>query len=182
MPLVTLDQAKDACNIDPADTTKDPKLSSLIDAASEYVEFAVGRIEVATRTVTRDGGRRAVLLPDAATSITTVKVGGTATTDYTPDLGAGIVYCGGGSSSFPSGIANVEVTYVTGLADMPATITEATLALVQHWFQFGQQGQRPAFGGDQPTEQAWTPSGFAVPKRVAELLEPFAANRMPGIA
>jgi hypothetical protein len=51
---------------------------------------------------------------------------------------------------------------------VPQNVRLATRELVRHHWQIGKQGQRPG-GGGAPSAEAWTPSGFAVPRRVIEL-------------
>lgn len=181
MPLIDLATARDACNLQTGDTDKDPWLMRAIDSASEVVEYHAGRA-AGPRTVTLNGGRAALLLPDAATAVTAVEVGGVATTDYSADLGAGILYRGTGSACgtlpFPSGVGNVEVTYAVAEA-APASKAAACTELVRVWFQGSQQGQRPAFGGDGAPE---TLAAYAIPANVMRLLAPSAPSRMPGIA
>lgn len=180
--LMSLSDAKDALNIPATVTTSDDELMLYIAAATDYVENITGPLLSATgRTWTADGGRSSVLLPEKATAITSVTVDGTATTDYTADLRAGIVYAGTGSAAgydtFDYGRANVVVTYTVGGSTVPPAAVLAARELVRYWWQTSQQGGRPAFGGagDSPTEP------FFPARRVQEILSGID-DVMPGIA
>jgi hypothetical protein len=155
-------------------------LTAYIDAAVRVIEDIVGPVGDATRTVTVNGGGRAIVLPSPAATITSVTVAGVATTDYTADLVAGIVY--GGSFATPTyfypGNQNVVITYTVGNDNPPANVVLAARELVRFWWQQGQQANRPSFGEAGDSDE-YTPSGFAVPRRVIELCAP--DMRPPGV-
>lgn len=184
MALASLSEARDACNLQDDDTGKDAWLTTALDAATTVIENIVGPLESATRTWVTDGGEASVLLPERATAVTSVTVDGAATEAYTADLDAGVVHYGTGASAglslFPAGRANVIVAYEVGEDDVPPVAAQACVELVRHWFQNGQQGQRPGFGGETIPEQAFPGSGYAVPKRVTELLQSLASRRLRG--
>lgn len=70
------------------------------------------------------------------------------------------------------------ITYTAGKSNIiPQNIRLATRELVRHWWQIGKQGLRSMNGTMPITADAWTPSGFAVPRRVIELC---AAHQEPG--
>lgn len=73
----------------------------------------------------------------------------------------------------------VTVTYSAGLTAVPQNVRLATRELVRHWWQQGMQAQR---GGaqTQPGEQAYTPMGYAVPRRVMEQCGP--SKKISGFA
>lgn len=184
MALIDLAAARDACNLQDGDTGKDAWLTSAIDAASAVIEDIVGAVSQASRTATLSGGGVAVVLPFTPTDVTSVTADGEVWASYC--VSGAVVYAGSGSfvrrTTFPPGAGNVVVEYEVGSDDVPPAIAMATSELVRHWFQFGQQGQRPGFGGETIPEQAWPGSGSAVPKRVMELLEPYASGRRTGLA
>lgn len=184
MALATLADVRDACNIIDGDTSKDLWLDRQLDAATAVIEHIVGPLDVAAVTWTTDGGESAALLPERASSITTVTVNGTATTDYTPDLDAGIIYYGTGAaagrSPFPAGRANVVVSYTVGDEEVAPIAVSACTELVRHWFQNGQQGSRPAFGGAAVETQQVQGLPYAVPHRVKEMLAPLASRKLRG--
>lgn len=180
--IIPLADAKDALNIPASVTDNDDELLLYIAASTDYIENITGPLLSATgRTWTANGGGSTVLLPEKATAITSVTVDGTATTDYTADLRAGIIYAGTGSSagydSFDYGRANVVVTYTVGGSTVPPAAVLAARELVRYWWQTSQQGGRPAFGGggDSPVEP------FFPARRVAEILSGID-DAMPGIA
>lgn len=178
MALIDLATARDACNLQDGDTDKDSWLTSAIDAASEVIEYHAGRA-AELRTVALNGGRPSVLLPDAVTSVSEVKVNGTATTAYTVDAPAGVLWCGpNGASTFPAGVGNVEVTYMVAEV-APVSKAAACTELVRVWFQGSQQGHRPGFGGEDVADFA---RSYEMPTDVFKLLAPSVPSRMPGIA
>lgn len=86
---------------------------------------------------------------------------------------------------FPN-VGNIAVTYVVGLTSVPSNIRDATLELIRHRYQFGQQafGPSSAFVPGVATADAdefsISPSGYLVPNRVAEMCQP--SRRLPGMA
>lgn len=73
----------------------------------------------------------------------------------------------------------VVVTYVWGSTTVAPNVVTAARALVAHVFKLGQRGWRPSFGGDDVTI---TPSGYAVPNRVREMLDPSNQRGIGGFA
>jgi hypothetical protein len=65
----------------------------------------------------------------------------------------------------------VRVTYQAGRPIVPANITQATAEIVRHMWetQRGHSGARPGFGEE---ELLPTSSGFTIPRRAMELLNP----------
>lgn len=183
--LITLADAKATLSIG-SGTADDAQIAVYITAATPVIEDITGPVLAASgRTKVFDGGTVAVLLPCAVTAVTTVVENAVTLTDYTVNLAAGVVYAGTSLASrqFFPGRQNITVTYTagtaTGTSDVPAHIRLATKELVRFWWQIGQQANRPGFG-DQAEPDAWTPSGFAVPRRVIELCAP--TPRMAGFA
>jgi hypothetical protein len=180
--IIGLDDAKAALNTPAGARVNDDELRLYIAATTEIIEDIVGAVLSTTRTQTFDGGRNAILLSERATSITSVTVGGTTTTNYVANLSSGVVYAGAtGVDWFTDGKQNVTVAYTTGSSSIDPNVILAAREEVSFLYQLGQQGGRPSLGGSVP-DMSWTPSGFAVPKRVIELCAPSMARRMPGIA
>lgn len=181
--LVTVAEVKKSLRIADATTTWDDDLADYVTAATPVIEDVTGPMVTGSRSLTFDGGVAAVLLPATVQSVTSVTENGDEITDWTPNLASGIVY--GGQRLAPRwffpGRQNIVVTYTAGAyattAAVPKNVKLAARELVRHWWQQGQQGQRPSMG-DQPTAE--TPSGFAVPHRVLQLLKSTPA--MPGFA
>ena len=180
--IISLADAKAALNVPAGARVNDDELRLYIAATTEIIEDIVGAVLSTTRTQTFDGGRNAILLSERATSITSVTVGGTTTTNYVANLSSGVVYAGAtGVDWFTDGKQNVTVAYTTGSSSIDPNVILAAREEVSFLYQLGQQGGRPSLGGSVP-DMSWTPSGFAVPKRVIELCAPSMARRMPGIA
>lgn len=185
--IISLADARDSLNLASANTANDGELLLYIAAATEVIEDLAGPVLVATRTETVSGrGRACIPLNELPASVTEVKEDGVslAASGYCWDE-AGLLWRGSvegagvWSSASPR---NVIVTYTVGAAVVPTNVTLAARELVK-WLYSRQQSPRPAFGGvvDQ-TATAWTPSGFAVPNAVIELLGPQIGNRTPGLA
>lgn len=179
--IVSLSEIKDACNAG-SDATKDDWFIDQLATAREVIEYHAGAIVAATAVQKANGGKPAILLHERATSITSVLIDGVASTDWEVDEEAGVLYSGSGASAgatpFAYGIGNVVITYETGHDVTPSSARTAAIELVKHWYQNGQLGARPAFGG--AAVEPGTPPSFAVPRRVLEHLAPMASNRMPG--
>ena len=102
---------------------------------------------------------------------------------YTVDLVTGIVTrrAAGVAISFAFGKRNIQITYISGRAIVGGNILRATGLLVrQLWLLSGQQGLRPVMGSPD-TSVGRTPSGFAVPNAVIEMVGG-ADTRPPGLA
>lgn len=185
--LISIADAKDACNIAPANITHDAELRLYLAAATVVIENIAGDQLPDTYVYTTDGGETSILLPDAPISgVTSIKVGSVTLNpaSYTVNLPSGIVYgwpsgvMGGYLSGIPSptyasaflpGIQNVQVTYTVGSTSIPPDVVLATRELVRHWYQRGQQSNRPAFGaaGDPGTTYV---AGYAIPNFVIGML------------
>jgi hypothetical protein len=174
----------------PDNTARDADLTAYVQAATPVIEDIIGSALSASKTVYRDGARRnhwrgyfrsaadtdaaAILISDRVQSITTVVENGVtlvAGTDYVFNTATNLLYRGSGyypTGWFAPGIGNVVITYLAGYATVPANVQLATRELVRFWVQQGNESQRPAYG-DGVESMAFTPQGFAVPKRVIEL-------------
>jgi hypothetical protein len=141
-----------------------------IAAATPVIEDIIGPVVVRTETQTvHKGWNFAALYERPVSSIVSIIGEDTTpyvvTDDYTFDAQAGLV-------TFRSSTTqDVVVTYTVGTAIVPPNVQLATRELVRHWYQVGMQGQRSSAVG-QPGMETWTPSGFAVPRRVMELCAP----------
>lgn len=146
-----------------------------IAAATWVIENIVGPVLPTTRTTHADGGRPIVLPHPVSGTVTLTVGGGSAITPTAPDLDgeAGIIY-----TSTPAGRRNVLVEYETGSAVIPENVRLATREEVRFLWQVGQQGPRPI--GESADTTPWQPEGFAVPRRVIELLQ--ATPRFGGFA
>lgn len=182
--LVSVDAAAGALRWRPADKAANLETLRLyVAAATEVIEDIVGAVLIRTVVQTADGGRTGVALWERPSEIVSVTVDGTAKTDFKANLNAAIVYADKHGSRFPDGIQTIVITYRTGETAVPPSIQLATLELVRHLWQVGQQAlvgdgspaYNPASGQMENTR-----TGFAVPRRVIEL----CGNRyaLPGLA
>lgn len=177
--IISLADAKEELNHLP--DLNDDELRLYIAATTPVIEEIVGRVLAATLVETFDGGNSAVLLSERATAITSVTVDGVATTNYVPNLDAGIVYAGSSKSpsSFAWGRQNVVVTYTTGGSSIDPNVVLAARVVVAHMYRVGQQKRS---GKSSPDEVTVLSSGFAVPSRAVELCRGNRSNKMPGFA
>lgn len=179
--LITLEYAREGLNWKTAvgtDPAADADLTTYVQAATPVIESLVGPVLEVTRTRRFAGGTSAVVLPEVAVSIVEVSEDGTPTTDYVFDSDANIVYAGdpAGSRTFTDGVLAVTVEYSAGFSVVPETLQLAARELVRHWWQQGKQSNRPSF--DEAAEPTQAPMGFAVPRRVVELCQPYV--NVPG--
>lgn len=154
----------------PAERTQDLRL--YVAAATPVIEDITGPLLPRTETLTTFGGTGAVLLPGTPSGIVSVEANGQPFTNHFPDLLSGVLYAGTryAGSTFPTG--ELVVTYTVGKAEIPPNIRLAVRELVRHWWQQGMQSTGGAIRGQAPDGDAFTPSGFAVPRRVIELCTP----------
>jgi hypothetical protein len=202
--LISLADARAALGTQTANTVKDEDLRSAIADATPIMEDLCGPLLRRTRVETYDGGTSQIALLFAPLiSITSIveSYGSTYTRTltaqdtaifagtgsdaygYTVDLTTGIVTrrAVGVAIPFMAGKRNVQVTYVSGRASIGGNILRATRLLVrQLWLISGQQGNRPQMGTPD-TSVGHTPSGFAVPNAVIEMVGG-ADTRAPGLA
>lgn len=184
--ILSLPDARAALRLAAQDTTNDADLTSTyIPAVTVVVEDLTGPIIANTGlTWTVDGGRISIVLPSAVTSVTAVTESGTAlvpNVDYTVNLRAGTITRGSTKQPyiFLPGQQNIVVTYNVGAGTIPANVKLAARIILRQLWQADQQGARPQFG--QPdNDTVTTPSGFAIPKRAFELLQP--TQDVPGFA
>lgn len=180
--IISLADLRDELNVPSGVTVNDDELRLYIAATTWVVESVVGKVLPESVTETFDGGKTAVLLSERAAEITSVTVGGVATTDYVANFDAGIVYAGSTSSptSFTYGRQNVVVTYVTGDTAVDPNVILAARIIAAHQYQVGQQGRTGR--GRQLDDVTVLGSGYAVPTRALQLLSPSTHRRMPGFA
>lgn len=189
--IISLADARAALNIADAKIANDDELRLYIAAATWVVEDVAGPVLAATVTETHSGrGRRGILLRQAAASVTAVTEDGTelvAGADYVADLEAGIVFRGarrGAAVWSDDAPGNVVVSMTVGAAVVPANVVLAARELVRHLYAVGQQPWRAPYGGGLDDVQApvISGSGFAVPRRVVDLLGPARGSKVPGFA
>ncbi|MEA5454476.1 hypothetical protein SPF06_07060 [Sinomonas sp. JGH33] len=145
-----------------------------VAAATPVIEDIVGPVVHREFTQKFDGGMYAVVLKYKADAVVGVTELGTALADFVFDDEASIVYAGRQLAPrlFMPGVAAVVVTFTAGYTVIPANIRLATRELVRHWWQIGMQMAGGSVRGQASSDDVFTPSGFAVPRRVMELCTP----------
>lgn len=181
--IVSMQDVRDALNIPTGVTANDEELRRFLAAATPVVEEIAGPVVRATKTWTTSGGRTALAVPHSQlASVSSVVVNGSTLTpgsDYITDLPSGLIYAGTRSAPSRFAAGDVVITYVVG-AGAGSNVWLAACELVRFWWQQGQQTQgRPAFGGTVDVGDYVSSAGYAVPRRVIELLSPNAPA--PGI-
>lgn len=178
--IVTLAETKTHLNIDSSNTASDAELAGFISGATATVERYVGPVVYRTVTEVFDGGRPDLLLTQhPVSSITSVTVSGTALTsddyEFNGDTGVLTRVSGSARVAFTSGIQNVSVVYVAGVASNTAAVAAAApnsrlaaLIIVQHMWET----QRPAAAGPftQGSDDYDPRYSYSVPRRALELL------------
>lgn len=156
------------------------QLRLYVAAATPIIEDITGAILQRTVEQYADGGRTGVALWERPDEIISVEVDDTLVTDYVLNKNAAIVYRGRHGERFRDGTQIVKVTYSTGFDQIPPNVKLATLELIRHLWQIGQQISQgaPVEYGSRP--MGTTPSGFAVPNRVLELCS--STYSLPGMA
>lgn len=174
--IVSLDDVRRGLNIAAANTGDDELLRLVSAAATPVIEDIVGTVVAVTKTQKADGGKSGVALYERATEIVSVTVDGVALAadEWVFDENAAIVHAGGTTTPtiFDWGRQNVTIVYKAGTQTIAPNVRFATMELIRHLWQIGHQAQRPGMGPlAAVADMTYTPMGFAVPKRVIELLQ-----------
>ncbi|MEP6477846.1 MAG: hypothetical protein ABJB03_00515 [Rhodoglobus sp.] len=181
--LVSLAEAKKALQIPVTMAGDEDELRLYIAAATIVIEDMVGAILVAEVEQYGNGGKFGIQLHDRPTEVTEVTVDGVvlAPDQYVVSPGAGIVYCGPSAAPvrFRPGRQNVKITYTVGSSKISANVRLAVDHLIGHLWRISQQGGHQQYQ-ESSEETSYSPSGFAVPRRVAELCA--ATPRLAGMA
>lgn len=171
--LIPLKEAEDGLqwtSSTPAERSKDLRL--YVAAATPVIEDITGPMLAREEVFTTWGGGSAVVLPGNPSSVVSVAVNGTAVTEFVADLNAGILYAGSRLAPVRFAPGDVVVTYTVGEQTIPPNIRLAVRELVRHWWQIGMQSPGGAMRGSGAEGDVFTPSGYAVPRRVMELCKP----------
>lgn len=170
--MLSLDEARSALNTPTGVTVNDEELRLYLAAATVVIEDMAGPQLKATATHCFDGGRGTLVLPEieiAAVNSITVNGATIDPSSYRVDTYSGVIYAYYGQ--FQWGIRNVVVSYTVGGAAVAPNVVLAARELVRFWWQQGQQGNAGR-GRSQPDADVFASSGYAVPRRVIELLAP----------
>lgn len=199
--LVSLGDLTRYLQIPSGDKTQQGLLLTFMDSATQVIEYITGPLTATQVERVFNGGGESILLPHKYVQsiqqvfenrgltnyILTEQPLGQSTDafGYTWDRSINKIVrrgFGGGVTLFPPGVDNVVVSYTAGVSVIPANVVQATLELIKHWWQLGQQGNRAPFGAPADAasdETGAVIAGFAVPNRVIELLKP--TKRTPGL-
>lgn len=183
--LITVEDVKRSLSMPTTVNANDADLEDYIEAATPVIENIVGPVLQRTQTSLFDGGRDAIRLPWPVTQVVGVLVDGAALAGYVALPDAGVIYADGAGGSFPSGSQNIAVTFTAGTATLdqagvpqgvPPHVRLAARELVRHWWQIGRQAAHGYAPGGEPEDAGGGSglTGFAVPRRVTELLKPSA--------
>lgn len=177
--IIGLSEARAALNLPSSVTVNDDEIRLHIVAATPIIEDLAGPVLRDSRTYRTTADYDAILLPEYAETVTSVVEDGVTVdpSGYWLD-DAGIVWRVAGAWTSTRG--GVTVTYTVGDSTPDASVIVATRELVSYLYQSSQQGRRPSFGANDAG--TFTPSGFAVPRRVVELLEHCLGNVPAGVA
>lgn len=195
--LVDLGEVKDHLNIAKSNTSKDVELRRYINTATLIVEKVVGAVLPAEVVEWHDGGRsRISLRRRPVLSVQTVIVydpaRGTIVLTEVADPGAAVENSftvdtavseivrrttRGNEVVFTAGRRGVKVEYTAGRTSIPENVALGAMELVRHLYQQTQQGGRPDFNGSERDGDTIVIMGYAVPRRVVEMLEPQARRR-----
>jgi hypothetical protein len=184
--IFSLAEARAQLKTSAGNTIGDEELRLYLGSVTAIVEDIVGPQTLVTRTYTTNGGGPTILLHHPPVTIVSVTENGMALTqgsDYVVDYAAGIIYRGTlrGGYIFMPGNDNVVIVYTTGTTTSPLNVRKAAGIILAHLWQADQQGYRPQFGAPDD-DVTTTPTGFAIPRRAAELLAPSQMDNMPGFA
>lgn len=192
--IIALQDAKDFLNITTPDT--DVELATFVTAASQmWVSRGLPGNTTSTLDEWYDGGSPRISLrhvPVVSVSSVVETIGTIAYTltqvdpgvsssawTYSVDLTTGLLVrrSAGIATSFYPGVRNVHVTYVAGMAAIPADIAQAIKLLVKHLWTTQRGGaRRPGAGGGDDTTNM---TAYSWPWRVDEIAR---AYYVPGIA
>jgi hypothetical protein len=196
--LCSLQDLRDELNLTSTNTVHDDELRLYLSATTPIIEDIAGPQLRQTFTEQFDGGVQNIILRHApiASVSTVIEYWGSysftlaqAATpsdagqySFTVDPTVGTITRrtpSGAATFFAAGLRNIHVTYTVGTGVVPGNVRLAARRQAAHLYRSSQQGSRPSFGtGD--VELAVTPSGYAVPRAVIELVKP--NRRPPGIA
>ena len=187
LQLVSLPEVKTHLNKDLTLTTDDEELRDWIDAARYVIEREVGPVSPCTVTETYSPrAQRKIQLRQGPvisvssvvetwgpgdTRVLTADIGNTyGDNEYLLDRADRTIVrrAAGWSTYFPTGDANVTVTYLVGRYPIPANYKMAVAELINHLWRASQLASgatRP-----NPTSPDTVQLGYAVPNRVRELL------------
>lgn len=185
--ILSLPEARKAIN--DTGSADDVELAGVLAAAEKMVIERCGAVQptVIAAEDHRDVGGLLVLHRWPVLSVQTVTRypgGGLVAADDVLTGTLGYVQHDDGTLEYDFHARVVRVAYTCGRTTVPDDLRHGTEQLFAHLWRASQNrtglGQRAVFGGSNPTQDAPFPAGFAIPHRVAELLD--SEMRPPVIA
>jgi hypothetical protein len=194
--FMSLDDARKTLKLPPADTSKDEMLRDYIDAVAGVIEDFWGAVVPRVWSEQHQPGVSTISLnhqPVIAVTAVTEYRGATpftVTQVATPDVATAFSY----TFDPPTGTlerrtsggypmpwyGEVWITYTAGCTVIPGNVILAGRELLRQLWQNGQQAGRPQLGAIPGDDAVFSPSGYAVTRRIAELLgDP---RKAPGFA
>lgn len=171
--LISVEDAENALSLSEQAKTAQIRedLRLYIAACTPIIEDIAGALLSASKTQVADGGRPSIILHERATQILSVEANGTPVIGTILNQSAAILYAGERGARFPSGRQAITVTYRVGKDEILPNVRLAVRHLLRHLWSVGGKPGAPKGTNVKPDGTVYTPSGFAVPKMVIELLE-----------
>lgn len=168
--IISIEDALAGLNAGRANREYIDDLRLYIAAATPVIEDITGPVIAQAKTRVFTSGNSLIVLPAATSEVLDVMVDGQLYTGWSEEFG--ILYAGavGSSVVFPG--TRVTVSWQEGGAQVPPNVRLAARELVRHWVQIGKQYAGGSGVRSDPSDEVFTPSGFAVPRRVVELCAP----------
>jgi hypothetical protein len=194
--FMSLDDARKTLKLPSADTSRDEMLRDYIDAVTCVIEDMWGSVVPRVWQEQHEPGLSTISLnhqPVIAVTAVSEYRGATpfaVTQVATPDIATAFSYTFDPatctlerrtSGGYPMPwYGEVWVTYTAGSTVIPGNVLLAGRELLRHLWQNGQQAGRPQLGGMPGDDTVYSPSGYAMTRRIAELLgDP---RKAPGFA
>lgn len=183
--IIGLAGAKRHLNIPASVTTDDEEIRDWLAAITRVIENEIGVCTPRTVVDKLNGDYRSRVI-----RLKQVPVISVASIVPSHTLGGGRSYSSAETSVTEDGqLTNINgwefiggpwtITYLAGRVSISANVTQAAKIILGHWWQTQRGAGTPAYlGGDDVT--SGTESGFSVPNRAMELLEPDSEG--PGVA
>jgi hypothetical protein len=175
---ITLEQAKEHVGI--RNTEHDNELPPFLGAAAKMIAHRCGPLTAIDVVEDHRAPGDLLLLREwpvlSVTAVTLFPAGTTvAAADFETGASGYVLDPDMPALTYSFGLRNVRVAYTAGRSELPDDLRDAVLDLFAHLWRASQNrvglGQRAVFGGSNPDQDAPFPAGFAMPRRVAELIE-----------
>jgi hypothetical protein len=194
--FMSLADARASLKLPAADTTKDEMLRDYIDAVACVIEDMWGAVVPRVWSEQHEPGVSTISLNHQPVIAVTAVAEYRGATPFTITQVATPDVAGAQSYTFDPATCTLErrtsggypmpwygevwITYTAGCTVIPGNVIMAGREMLRHLWQNGQQAGRPQLGGMPGDDAVYSPAGYAVPRRVAEMLgDP---RKAPGFA